>query len=428
MHYIRSVALFGFFIFTVIQSSPAVSQSTGIPPDTLILITEPDAATNANAIVAIALDRGAGVELFTTEQMSTASLFEYETNDPANLPAEIEFEGSTIGVPLLPGIGAGPDSPPIGDPSVPVPAGGTRGLVVTDFVLNSLLQNPSITVGMGIGFSTSPPSTPPSSTLINAPGADLLLLEIGTPVGQPAPSGAPASQGGDPFEISADGGPVIQISNMDYVTMGSPGQSGPAAFFNGGVNVPNDDLVEPGELETNSLIFNIAAPGLTVFATTIDLTDLGIADNDFAFGVNINSISDELPENDGFAPDVIELIGLPAVGSGLPVLAADGTLDLSAIVPADASGEFTFTVIPAVGSTAINGIVADQLNLQSFDVTENTGFNPPTSSDPADAFVTFTVSGISAAPAVPALSLSGFLLLSLLLIIGTLLVNRDKSR
>ena len=417
----------------ILLTFPAVADSQ---PESLILFSELDIETNINHLRGIALDRGDGVELFPSNvnqpgvnftDLFRPILTEYEVNDPSNLPMEIEFESSTIGIPLQPGIGTDANSPPVGAASIVVPPQGERGAVVGDLILNSALQNPSITNGMTAFFNTFFHI----NALSDIDGPDFIVLEIGRAVGQSGASGAPVSQGGDPFEIALDDGTFTTFTNADYITMGAADQSGPMAFFNGGVNVLDDDLVELSELETNPLIFRTATSGMSVYASIIDLNDLDLSNAVVSF-MNIRSISDELPDNDGFAPDIVEIFSLSArslLGTFTPVLSSTGVLDITALIPFDGR-TFSLTVIPAVGTDNITEIIATQPDIR-LQVERNVSFNPPTSDAPEDQVITFTVNGSTFIPVVPVLTKSGLLILALLFVCFSMFYsnkNRFKMR
>ncbi|MEM8757789.1 MAG: PEP-CTERM sorting domain-containing protein [Planctomycetota bacterium] len=213
-------------------------------------------------------------------------------------------------------------STPLNLDSTPsAPAIGQRAAVLGDILLNSAIQNPNGDDGLGFAFN--------GGGLVNGPGADIILFDIGAAPGAPVPGpdgpGTLVSPGGDPFTVAgagADAGLSTDIASDQYVQIGADDLfSGNTGFFNNLDTFPITDLDELENTPLNAIPLPPTFP-LTGYAVLIDLSDLGFAEGSTVTDLTLKKFGSD------FGIDPAFIAGLPQVpaptSAALLALAATG--------------------------------------------------------------------------------------------------------
>lgn len=248
------------------------------------ITTAVDASTAAVNLETVTVNRFGIEQTFDISDLSNIEVLTYSSS---TLP----FEVTILGTPTPEG-------------TVPTPPSvDFRAEMVEDAAINSNVNNPSVELGMDFEFSTA---------IINGPGPDLIIFELGPPVGAPVPGGF-LSVGGDPFEISGVGTAASNTAIFgpdDYVQIGEDGLASNMAFYTNvavtpGVGPdPADPLKTLTELESVDLNL-LAVTGLNLYAIAVDLSDLGFADGEVVSELNLRS------SGTSFGVDPALILGLP---------------------------------------------------------------------------------------------------------------------
>ncbi|MEO0883444.1 MAG: autotransporter outer membrane beta-barrel domain-containing protein [Pseudomonadota bacterium] len=303
-----------------------------------VVITERNLETQELEFVGAVVDRDGSFVAVNQGNLTGIAVTDYATT------TTIPFEGSVLGVPQA-----------IGGPVTLVPPGSRAG-TVEDAFLNSNLQNPSVETGLAFQFVDGAGSP---TGLVNGPGADLIIFELSPPPGVVPPSGGPVVLGGDPFIlIDPATGESVSVFADGFDQFGGNGFSGSTSFF----TTAGAPFTSLEELENGDLMFVITVPGLNLYGTAIDLSDLGIEEGASATDLQLQSIAAT-----GFGPDFGFIAGLP--GTGGPTGIVDGILTL------DAFGSFTADFVldilsPQGGVPVFSGIKAPLFTSITVDATD----------------------------------------------------------
>ncbi|MEM0982423.1 MAG: hypothetical protein AAGI17_00575 [Planctomycetota bacterium] len=265
-----------------------------------------DVATTTNGnlveLSSITIDRGFGQESIDAADLINIEVLSISTS-------EAPFEGTLAATPA----GSG------------TPVSGQRAALLEDLGLNTALQNPNGTSGLGFRFVND---SGESASVFNGVGADLVIFDIGLAEGAPVPGPVGTmnfSQGFDPFSLAGVGsfsGNSADFLTPEFLTVNGPGAFGGITdFFNAPGLTPLSSLSELENVQLSQIPFP-QTPPITVFATTIDLSDLG-----FAYGEEVSELT-LLKLGDLFAVDPALIAGLPPVPApgGALVLVAGGAL------------------------------------------------------------------------------------------------------
>ncbi|MEO0982492.1 MAG: autotransporter outer membrane beta-barrel domain-containing protein [Pseudomonadota bacterium] len=315
----------------------AVAAPTALAQGLSVVVTERDAETQDLMFRGAAVDRGEGLVAVRPGNSLGVLLTDYAT------ATTIPFETSVLGAPQ-----------PIGSPTVTVPDF-MRAQVFQDQLLNSNLQNPSVDTGIQFSFINDPGL----GSLINGPGPDLIIFELSPPAGVTPPSGGPTVLGGDPLRLlNPATGETLDVFSGDFEQFGGNGFTGSTSFFTS-AGAPFASL---DDLQTGELAFVITVPGLNLYGTAVDLSDLGVAD-----GAGVSDLTLQSIASTGFGPDIGLIAGLPA--EGLSPAVVDGALQLSAFGPF--VEDFVVDVLsPQGGAPAFSNIEAPLFTTISVDDTD----------------------------------------------------------
>lgn len=303
-----------------------------------VLVTERDPETGALVFRGAAVDDGDGGSVAVNQNnAANARLEGYET------ATTVPFETSVAGTPTT----------SVMDTAL-IPPGSRAGLI-EDFFIGSNLQNPSVANGLTVSFAGADGAP---AAIVNGPGVDLIVIELSPPAGVIPPSGGPTVLGGDPTLITIPSGASLEVLSDAFAQFGGNGFTGPLSFF----TAAGDPISSLAELEDpDALAFLINVPGLNVYGTGIDLSDLGVADGASITQAQFNSIAAT-----GFGPDFGLIAGVP---QDAPQAIIGGELQLSAFGPI--TSDFTFDLLsPQGGAPAFDSVAAPLFTSISIDATD----------------------------------------------------------
>ena len=261
-----------------------------------------------------------GVTSITTNVDDTSAAINLESITINRLGISEEFEiGELLNVEVLSYVSTAKSfevtllgTPNPADITPVSPIVGTRAEMLEDNAVNSNLNNPSEDVGLDFQFVTSSGAASP---LINGPGPDLVMFELGPPPGAPVPGGF-QSVGGDPFQISGIGNAstnTLIINDPEaYNQIGDDGAAANMTFY---TNVEVDPMTGPSPAEPilslealeNTDLNLLATTGLNVYVIAIDLSDLGFEEGDSVSQLNLRS------NGVMFGVDPSLILGLPTL-------------------------------------------------------------------------------------------------------------------
>ncbi|MEM8782599.1 MAG: hypothetical protein AAGE65_07035 [Planctomycetota bacterium] len=196
------------------------------------------------------------------------------------------------------------------DPSA-LPAVGSRAALLEDDLLNTTINNPSVSTGLVFGFVGG-------AGVLNRPGIDLLVFEISPPAGVEPPSGGPTVLGGDPFRLSGTGaaaGNSAEFFAADYEQIGPNGTASNISFF--GPAAGTDPVASLSDFESVELSA-LGVFSLNLYGAGVDLSDLGFAEGETVSELVLTSIGET-----GFGADPSLIVGLEgSVSTAVPTPSA----------------------------------------------------------------------------------------------------------
>ncbi|GFE63152.1 hypothetical protein [Litoreibacter roseus] len=279
-----------------VLSAPALAQ-TGPPLD---LEMHLDPVTHENRFEAVVIERNGIAVRLTTDTWLRPKVTGY-----AQAAAPIVV---ALGVP------AGPNVPVTrnvavteGLPDIPVP-GGDRAALVTDDLANSMLLNIADDLdGLTLAFPDG---------LVNGPGPDILIAKASLPSGRISGGcpGVPAS-GADAMVISVTAGGEITLAPEAFIDFGPAGpQLNHGTRELGEAEFRIETLTQLAELEMRPLA---TIEYFKVYATTVNLSDLGIAEGASVETITLSSTREMVETDNGqqlcWTADPILVVGLGAV-------------------------------------------------------------------------------------------------------------------
>ena len=282
----------------VAVTGAALGTSSPAAAETLLDVQTVVTAENGLELTSITVDQPSGPATFLFDELINIQVTDFAV--ATTIPFETAL-GGTVST---------PDAP------LSLPAAGLRAALLEDALLNTTINNPSVGTGLEFGFVDGDQA---ATGVINGPGADLVVFEISPPVGATPPSGGPTVLGGDPFRLSGLGDEAVNTADFfaaDKVQIGENGEASNVSFF--GPAPGTTPVASLAEFESVDLV-SLGVFNLNLFATAIDLSDLGFAEGATVDGLRLNSIA-----TTGFATDPSLIAGLPAAGNTPEVVPSPG--------------------------------------------------------------------------------------------------------
>lgn len=276
--------------------APALAQTA--PPLDLEMRLDP--STRQNRFEAVVIERnGAPVRLATDTWLR---------------PQVTGYAQAFAAIVVAFGVPAGPNAPVTrnvaateGLPDIPVPGGDRAALVVDDLANSMLLNIADDVVGLTLAFEGG---------LANGPGPDLLIAEASLPAGRMSGGwpGVPAP-GADAMVIGVPAGGEITLTPEAFIDFGPAGpQLNHGTRDLGEAEFRIETLAQLAELEMRPLA---AIDYFKVYATTVDLSDLGIAEGASVETIVLSSAGEMVDTDKGpqlcWIADPILIVGLGAV-------------------------------------------------------------------------------------------------------------------
>lgn len=277
-------------------AAPAAAQ-TGAPLDLEMRL---DPATRETRFLGVVLGRGADAPV----RIAPEAWIRPEVTGYAQAAAPIVV---AMGQPAAPGLPITPGRPNFdGLPATPIP-GDARTALVTDDLANSMLLNIADDLpGLTLTFAGG---------LANGPGPDLLIAEASLPAGRMSGAcpGVPAP-GADTVILSLPGGESLTLTPQAFDDFGPAGPQlnhGTRALGEAAFRIETIEQLRALEMRPLATI-----DYFKVYATAVDLADLGVAEGATVETVTLSSSGDMVDTDDGprlcWTADPILVVGLPA--------------------------------------------------------------------------------------------------------------------
>ncbi|MEM7625543.1 MAG: hypothetical protein AAF333_07945 [Planctomycetota bacterium] len=241
-------------------------------------------------LASITVDRPGGPATFGIGELTNIRVTDYAVS--TTIPFETAL-GGTVSTPAEP---------------TALPGPGQRAALLEDNLLNTTINNPSVTTGLVFEFVDGGGA---KTVVSNGPGVDLVVFEISPPAGVMPPSGGPTVLGGDPFRLSGVGGDAdksVEFFAEDYEQIGPNGTAANISFF--GPAAGTTPVASLAEFESIDLVA-LGVFGLNLYAAGVDLSELGFAEGAEVEALVLNSIGET-----GFGADPSLIVGLPSGGDG----------------------------------------------------------------------------------------------------------------
>lgn len=262
----------GLFLSTCFYSLLALSSSaianTGPP---LAFDTQLDLLSGERSFKQIVLERGGKIQSYRIDQLIRPTVDAY-AQAPARIPVAF---GSPA--PTNTSTGLFQDTS-AALPSTPV--GADRIKVLTDEYINSALLNIAEDIpGLALSFP---------ELLMNSPGPDFVVAELGLPKGAQS-NGCPGvkAPGADRLTVSIPNGRSMTIPHTAFGEFGPAGiiaNHGNRALAQNGIRVASIEELEQADFEPLAAI-----DYFRIWVIAIDLSDLGIPEGEFVAQVELRS-------------------------------------------------------------------------------------------------------------------------------------------